>query len=148
MNRQVLTVFCDDIRHEVGGKVSYIGVYSGGLFVPAFPVTLPKLCIAMTVVTPAEQPFRKLALRVLKDRDVLAEGALDDAQLSNFVEAAEGVPEDERKDIVRLLQSFFVFSPFQLDEPCVLRIRVDTEEGELRGLGLRISQGPTEAAAP
>jgi hypothetical protein len=29
MNRQVQTVFCDDIRHELGGKLSYIGVYSG-----------------------------------------------------------------------------------------------------------------------
>jgi hypothetical protein len=40
MDRHIQTVFCDDIRHEVGGKHSYIGVYSGKLFVPTFPATL------------------------------------------------------------------------------------------------------------
>jgi hypothetical protein len=50
--RHVETLFCDDIRHEVGGKLSYIGVYSGGLFVRAFPVTLPKLCLAPSGSSP------------------------------------------------------------------------------------------------
>src|SRR5215510_2198310 len=36
------TIFCDDIRHENGGKTSYIGVYRGSLYIPAeFPITLP-----------------------------------------------------------------------------------------------------------
>ena len=76
MNRYVLTIFCDDIRHEVGGKFSYIGVYSGQMFVPSFPITLPKLCLAMNVVTSADTPFRKLAMRLLMDEAVLAEAAL------------------------------------------------------------------------
>lgn len=145
MQRHILTVFCDDIRHEMGGKFSYIGVYTGRLFVPTFPITLPKLCLAMSVVTSAEKPFRKLSMRVLKDDDLLAEGMLDEAQLANVVEASDDIPEDERKDRVQLLQSIFVFSPFQLEGPCVLRVRVETEEGELRGLGLRIEQAPAEA---
>ena len=147
MNRQVLTVFCDDIRHEAGGKVSYIGVYAGQLFVPTFPVTLPKLCLAMSMTTPAEKPFRKLSLRVLKDAELLAEGSLDESQLSNVVEATDSIPEEERKDGVGLLQAFFLFSPFQLDGPCVLGVRVDTEEGELRGVGLRIGHAPAETQA-
>jgi hypothetical protein len=78
MNRHVQTIFCDDIRHELGGKLSYIGVYSGHLFVPAFPVILPKLCLALSVITPASQPFRKLELRIFKDDEQLAEGVLDE----------------------------------------------------------------------
>jgi hypothetical protein len=31
------TVFCDDIRQEVDGKVSFIGSYTGKLFVPVPP---------------------------------------------------------------------------------------------------------------
>jgi hypothetical protein len=38
MERHLQTIFCDDIRHELGGKLSYIGVYSGRLIVPDFPV--------------------------------------------------------------------------------------------------------------
>lgn len=140
MNRHILTVFCDDIRQEIGGKLSYIGVFSGGLFVPTFPITLPKLCLAMSVVTPADEPFRKLSFRVLKGEEQLAEGVLDEAQLANVVDVTDDVTENERKDRMHVLQTIFIFSPFQLEGPCVLRVRAETEEGELRGLGLRIEQ--------
>ena len=46
MNRQVFTTFCDDIRQEIGGKLSYMGVYSSDLYVGGFPITLPKFCVA------------------------------------------------------------------------------------------------------
>ncbi len=48
------TIFCDDLRQEVGNKVSYMGVYQGMMFVPAFPVALPKLCAAVTARFPRE----------------------------------------------------------------------------------------------
>ena len=39
------TIFCDDIRHEITGKVTLVGVYSSHLFVAsAFP-TKVKLCM-------------------------------------------------------------------------------------------------------
>jgi len=140
MDRHIQTVFCDDIRHELGGKLSYIGVYNGVLFVPTFPATLSKLCLAMNVLTPADRPFAKLTVRLLKDEEVLVEGTLDDAQLS----AAVGVPADDvmAKDGVLALQSVIVFSPFVLEGPCILRVRAATEEGELRGPGLRVEQAP------
>jgi len=147
INRQVQTIFCDDIRHEVAGKVSYIGVYSGRLLVPTFPATLPKLCIAMTLVTPATTPFRKLSLRVLKDSEVLVQGALDEAKLIDLVDKTDEAPTSEHNDRVAMLQSYFVFSPFQVDAPCVIRVRVDTEEGELRGVGLRIEQASDDTDA-
>jgi hypothetical protein len=55
--RHLQTIFCDDIRHEVGGKLSYIGVYSGRLLVPGFPLSLPKLCVAVRAVAPRAQPL-------------------------------------------------------------------------------------------
>lgn len=141
MNRHVQTIFCDDIRHELGGKLSYIGVYSGHLFVPAFPVTLPKLCLALSVITPANQPFRKLELRIFKDDEQLAEGVLDEAQLSEVIEApSEESGNSATNERVQVLNSLFVFSPFQIDGPCRLRIRAVTESEELRGLALSIAQ--------
>lgn len=38
------TIFCDDVRHELNGKVSLMGVYGGDMYVTDFPVTLPKIC--------------------------------------------------------------------------------------------------------
>ena len=40
-----MTIFCDDIREELSGKISLIGVYGGDLVVNApFPLWLPRIC--------------------------------------------------------------------------------------------------------
>ena len=148
MNRHIQTVFCDDIRHELGGKLSFIGVYSGHLFVSTFPVTLPKLCLALTAITPTTQPFQKLDLRILKDDEVLAEGSLDEAMLSCIADATAVLDGDENgeENRVQVLNSLFVFSPFQIDAPCRLRVRAVTESGELKGLSLMIAEAPSDAS--
>lgn len=143
--RHVETLFCDDIRHEVGGKLSFIGVYSGGLFVPAFPVTLPKLCLSVKIVTPADKPLRALSLRVLRDEKTLQEIALDEEQLAAASDSAEDMTEAQRKERVQMAQFMLVFSPIQFDGPCTLRVRVQTEDGELRGMALKVDQGPLPA---
>jgi hypothetical protein len=41
-------LFCDDIRAEVGGKISIMGTYQADMIFPAtqgFPLTVPKFCI-------------------------------------------------------------------------------------------------------
>jgi hypothetical protein len=38
------TLFCDDVRLEVGNKLSYMGVFQN-IVVPNFPVWLPKLAV-------------------------------------------------------------------------------------------------------
>ena len=44
------SIFCDDIRQEVAGKTSYIGVYQDNLVTNApFPLALPKFGISITV---------------------------------------------------------------------------------------------------
>jgi hypothetical protein len=43
------TIFCDDIRHEVSGKVSLIGVYAGALITAApMPLILPRLALRIS----------------------------------------------------------------------------------------------------
>src|SRR5438445_2168364 len=48
------SVFCDDIRAEVGGKASFIGVYNSIMFMPSFPAVLPKFGIIIFFNEPAE----------------------------------------------------------------------------------------------
>lgn len=40
-------IICDDIRQEVGNKISLIGIYSKDIFVTKIPFTFPKLCFAI-----------------------------------------------------------------------------------------------------
>jgi hypothetical protein len=137
MERHLQTIFCDDIRHELGGKLSYIGVYSGRLIVPDFPVTLPKLCVAVCALTSAERPFGNLVLRVLKDDDVVTEGVLDESQLSTAFEVPVGEASAAAERVLAL-QALFVFSPFHLATPCLLRVQAQTVEGELHGPALMV----------
>lgn len=143
MNRQVNTTFCDDIRHEVNGKLSLIGVYSGQMLVPSFPVILPQLCLVIVVLTPVEQPFQKLILRVLKDDTVLIEGEIPQTELPK-AGSTSVVNDGDTGAPGRLLsvQSQIVISPFAVEGPCILRVRVITEAGELKGQGLGVQLSP------
>lgn len=64
------TVFCDDIRHEIDGKVSFIGAYQGGMqiHVPC-PATIPKFAFGITLFQrrPVFQP--RIALRIYLPED-------------------------------------------------------------------------------
>jgi len=124
ITRHVKTLFCDDIRYETEGKLSFIGVYSGGLFVPAFPVTLPKLCLSVKIVTPAEEPFRFLTLRILKDAETMWEIALDEEQLAAISDSTKSMTERQRKGRVHRAQATLIFSLMQFDEPCTLGVYV------------------------
>jgi hypothetical protein len=40
--------FCDDIRMEVGNKLTFVGCYSGFMFLNSeFPATIPRFCVAV-----------------------------------------------------------------------------------------------------
>lgn len=64
MKRHGFSIFCDDIRNEVGGKLSFIGCYNAVMFTaPDMPFVLPKFCIHTHVLSPAEYPFSSVLLR-------------------------------------------------------------------------------------
>ena len=144
IERHVQTIFCDDIRHEVSNKLSYIGVYSGNLYVQKFPVALPKLCLAIKVITSRDKPLKSIKLRVLKDDETFKEIIVDEDQLSASIEELQNEQQKkEQNNLVQSAQFVIIFSPMQLDGPCSLKVRVDIgEEEELKGLGLMINQFP------
>lgn len=138
------TIYCDDVRQEVGGKLSLIGVYNGVMYVPQFPVTLPKLWIVATFVAPKDEPMKSLKFRVFKNNEPLAD--LDATpehllQLANAREPIVPLPDGSRSVIST--QSQVCFAPLQLDSPCVLRVAAITESGETRGLCLQVQQPAT-----
>ena len=146
ISRQVETLFCDDIRHETNGKAMYIGVYSSAMLVQQFPITLPKLCIAIKVTTPADQPFRSFSLRILKDDDVIQEVSIDEDQLAIPTELFGDVSENFMGLKCHTNNFLIALSQVKFDKACMLRVRVQTESEELAGLGLRIMQLPEISA--
>ncbi|MCM2289225.1 MAG: hypothetical protein NDI67_09380 [Sulfuritalea sp.] len=138
--RFVHAVFCDDIRQEMGGKVSLMGCFQGDLLVPFLPVALPKLCVFVTVSTPVKRPLKSLKIRIMQD----------DAELASLdvPEGATPVPIVEDGVTRFLANAAMVFSPFAISAPTAIRVLVVTEEGEIIGPRLRIKAMPEQAAVP
>ncbi len=145
------TIYCDDVRHEIGGKVSLIGCYSSDLIVSrrAFPIVLPKLCAQVHVVTPIDEPFGELTLRAYLNDELLAELSLDGI---GQTPADNMLPVAEAPARWAVVGAFMIFSPFALGEKNgSLRIDAQTESGTIRGMGLRLiirESSGTKTAAP
>jgi len=142
------TIYCDDIRQEVGGKLSLMGVYNAVMFVPQFPATLPKLWILATYAVPYDEPPKSLKLRVFKNNEPLADlDAMPEylQQLANSREPVVPMPDGTQRVIASHMH--VCFSPLVLDGPCILRVVAMTDKDEVRGLGLQVQQQGGVAAA-
>ena len=139
-DRFVHAVFCDDIRREIGDKMSLMGCYQSELFVPFLPVVLPKLCVFVTISTPVNRPLKVLKIRLDQDKNQLALIEVSGDAMLNAIPQAE-------KDVTRVLANAgLVLSPLAIAAPGEIRVVVVTEEGEIIGPRLRIKKLPEQAA--
>lgn len=140
-DRILTAIFCDDIRHEVGNKMSFMGCYQGELFVSAMPTGLSRLCIFATALTPIERPFKSLTFRIVMD------GNLELARLEIPSEALFSMPDVVDETATRkFVSTALMFSPFIIEKPTSLHLMADTEEGEV--IGPRLSIKVADIAAP
>jgi hypothetical protein len=147
--RMLHAIFCDDVREEIGGKRSYIGVYGPELIVQNAPGVLPKLCIVVSAATPVQRPFERLVFRVLRDDEPMVETTVPDDALK----AASALPNTADRNGFAVLVGVFQMSPFVIDRPMILRIRAETEDETLKGLALKVvirdpAAGELSNAAP
>jgi len=147
--RHLQVIYCDDIREEVGNKLSLMGVYDKNLHPSVFPCEIPKLCLKIVVVTPEHQPLGRAIVRVLLDDQVLVEtpDLTTDPAYCQFLAASlsSGSVQatDPAQSRVAALSVMVVIAPLKVAAPGVLRVRVETEDGELRAGALNITPQPT-----
>ncbi len=141
-DRVLTAIFCDDIRHEVGNKMSFMGCYQNELFVPTAPIALAKLCVYVTLLTPIARPVRSLRFRVLMDDDKeLARVEIPDEAFANRTVDSKGAA--TRTSV----SAAMMFSPFTIEKGSVLRVLADTDEGEVVGPRLLVKIEPQMEAA-
>ncbi|MEJ5207462.1 hypothetical protein [Denitratimonas sp. CY0512] len=142
MKPYAYAIYCDDIRQEISGKVTLVGTYTGSLLVRSFPVTLPKLCLALNVVTPVEGSFGDLKIRITHNEVVIAEGGMTAPDLHAAFAATRNCGDDNpSNDGRQLLAGFhFIFSPIRLEEPGRIRVHVEAGGEEFKANALRIEQ--------
>ncbi|TXI03175.1 MAG: hypothetical protein E6Q76_14115 [Rhizobium sp.] len=134
-------IFCDDVRTEIGEKLSFIGVYSGVLMLPEFPFSLPKFCVHVNLITLATEPYRSIVLRCVApgDRQPLLEERLDPAQLNEQKDLTEGA---EASDIPLnvVVGASLLFSPLILRRPGLLTVSAIIDDKPAEIASLRIAQ--------
>ena len=123
------TIFCDDIRHEVTGKVTFVGSYGSHLYTTSFPATLPRLCCAVTY---RESPTigGAVAVRVIHDTDG-EESVVADIK---YEIPPELVRENETTEpfVMREMKFAIELSPFQVSGPGQLKVRAFRDDDEIR----------------
>jgi hypothetical protein len=132
-DRLMTAIFCDDIRHEVGNKRSFMGCYENELFVQSMPFVLSKFCIYASALTLTKRPFKTLAFRVIQDDDIelvrldIPENVLEQSAHTQDATATR-----------QIVSAAITFSPFSIEKPTLLRLLAITEEGEIVGPRLLI----------
>jgi hypothetical protein len=135
-------LYCDDIRHEVGGKVTYVGTYGPDMFVPEFPFVVPKLCVALFMSMPWELEARKLVARVSLDGDLIADF---DADIESVVTRQLSDPCIGPDDAARqIVTTYFSVTGLQIKAPGKIKTLVRVDDDEIRGPALKILERPDQ----
>lgn len=148
--RTLCALFCDDIRQEIGGKITLIGVYASKLILGKIPSALHKLHVLFNVDTPIGQPFGALTLQVLMGDDVIAETAFSEEMLEGQKALIDNNSTDDNRMIsVRVAM---MISPLVIERPEKLRTAALLEDGVvIHGPALKIEEHrppQSEAVAP
>ena len=145
------TIFCDDIRAEVGGKLTYVGTYAGRLFVHAdFPVILPKLALGIVyaqrigaVVLPVQFQIYipgdaddKPALVIEVPNEISEAAIRDAAAFSETVGAERGFS---------TVIAPVTLAPFQLTQPGLFRVRAVRGDRLIRLGSMEVLRAPQPA---
>jgi hypothetical protein len=132
------TVFCDDTRIELSGKLIHIGVYQGVMVIQVpFPATLPTFSFAISIAQRVNIFNPKITYRIFLPGDP-DDASSDEASIvvetnetapgqmnkhADTVADAFGVPEEERKFV--LSSSNMGFTTLQIKQPGQIKVRAD-----------------------
>ena len=139
----VLTaIFCDDIRHEAGNKLSFMGCYQDDLLAPTLPITLARLCVFATLLVPAATPIRSLSFRVVADEgNELARVHVPADALVDQGKAGGRAPDK------RSYRAAVMLAPLPIHRATTLRVLAETDQGLVAAPSFRVSGASAEEAS-
>lgn len=137
----VQVVWCDDIRQEIGGKLSFMGVYAGGLVIPVEAIVLPQLYVWVQLHSPLSKPITEIVARIIQD-----DGSVVVESKADGVVPPEMVAKSDPRKTMHTVGMIFQIAPFAISPKCQYFEVVVTQnsETELRGRKLWISRTVSE----
>jgi len=131
--RVALAVFCEDIRQEVAGKHSFMGVFSGPVTLQGPPpASLLRMAVAVWLICDVGDLPRRCTVSVRLAGTGMGQGGRgEQVELTRYDVTPDGasvLPDDEaRKQIVF---SACVLPPFEVPGPDTLEVWVGAADGE------------------
>lgn len=146
MERYGYTIFCDEIRNDEGGKLSFIGCYNAVMFTePKYPLTLPKFCIHFHIFSPATQPYTSVLARCYLpgETEPIAEEPIAVPGLRDQQRLIDNLPKDTAPPFIVIAASL-VFEPLELSAPGLIHVRafINGGPGELHLGSLQVLPAP------
>jgi hypothetical protein len=144
------TMFCDDIRQEVGGKISYIGAYGGRVLVHGnFPFTMPKLALGIVYLQQHDKVVWPIRFWIFLPGDaedkpsIIAE--MPQEAIQPAINNAESLAAKFGSEIAfATIYSQFGFAPCVIQQPGILKVRAVRGDRLIRLGSLEIIQAPAE----
>jgi hypothetical protein len=134
------TLFCDDIRNELDGKNSFIGVYGTQMLIHAdFPVTLPKFAFGISFTQKRKVFDANLGIRIFLPGDaedspsVVADmtgPSSEDVQATGFSNLITS-PTDHA---AITLHGNIILAPLTIKTPGLIKVRI-ARRGDLIRVG-------------
>ena len=138
MSAYGFTVFCDDIRYEIGGKISFMGIYGGELVVfGEYPLTINKLMLAVYVMDIPEHHGDEIDIAVFMPGNV----GSDPDYMSKYTLVADEPSEDSEKFGIsrRAVASDLIqIGPITVTERGYIRVRAYHKGQEIKSGALEI----------
>lgn len=137
-----VTLFCDDIRHEVGGKVTLVGIYGPELIILGEgPITMPILALSLRLYIPRDLKFKKSNIVVsLQSGDQTKTLA----QLETPIKPNGEWPEN----MMAMFNGNISFSPFVATPEDIIRVRAYFDDLEVKMGALKIASSPNTQSTP
>jgi hypothetical protein len=136
-SRCFVAQFCDDIRYEVGNKVTLVGLYNGFLYLKEFPALIPRFAVNIYVEIPIEDSIKSVVFRIEKGDEIVLETSSEPPKVDTS-KAESGHDEFTR----RTMGLQITLPPLTVMAPCMLRAVVTIDGVETVAGKLRIAATP------
>lgn len=138
--------FADDVRLEVGGKQTIVGVYSGGLNVAGkTPLLLPQLAVVSYLFIPKDMDPAEVTLEVgWQDGKTLNQIKLPSEQIENSLKAERQA--NEGRGI--FVEAVTLIRPFEIPGPGRIVASVIIDGDRIKGNALKIDVHDAPPAFP
>lgn len=118
------TLFCDDVRYELGGKMSLIGLYQTELVVSAeFPIVMPRLVAFVTYYEIYGSMSEILKLNIYMPHDAKTPSFASEILRPTWDEKPPPLSDPDAEPIIQI-QAPVVFSPLELQSEGAIKVRM------------------------